>query len=137
LLRETRLAQTTFSGVEFVARKDFTQQNSHKRPGSALFVPKVTLGTRFRGSLPYIFPGLLPLPQVPISVTDAAISQSLSANALPEGERKTITALFADIKGSTELMRDIDPEEAQFILDPALRLMGEAVRRYDGYVALI
>jgi class 3 adenylate cyclase len=51
-----------------------------------------------------------------------------------EGERKTITALFADIKGSTELMEDLDPEEARAIIDPALKLMIEAVRRYDGYV---
>jgi class 3 adenylate cyclase/tetratricopeptide (TPR) repeat protein len=51
-----------------------------------------------------------------------------------EGERKTVTALFADIKGSTELMEDLDPEEARAIIDPALKLMMEAVRRYDGYV---
>jgi len=51
-----------------------------------------------------------------------------------EGERKTVTALFADIKGSTELMRDLDPEEARAIIDPALQLMIDAVHRYDGYV---
>jgi predicted ATPase/class 3 adenylate cyclase len=51
-----------------------------------------------------------------------------------EGERKTVTALFADIKGSTELMADLDPEEARAIIDPALKLMIEAVQRYDGYV---
>src|SRR5579863_7876291 len=51
-----------------------------------------------------------------------------------EGERKTVTALFADIKGSTELEQDLDPEEARAIVDPALRLMIEAVHRYDGYV---
>ncbi len=51
-----------------------------------------------------------------------------------DGERKTVTALFADIKGSTELMEDLDPEEARAIIDPALKLMIEAVRRYDGYV---
>ena len=33
-----------------------------------------------------------------------------------DGERKTVTALFADIKGSTELMRDLDPEEAHTML---------------------
>jgi len=51
-----------------------------------------------------------------------------------EGERKTVTALFADIKGSTELMEDIDPEEARAIVDPALKLMMDAAHRYDGYV---
>ncbi|HVA80197.1 MAG TPA: adenylate/guanylate cyclase domain-containing protein [Candidatus Binataceae bacterium] len=56
-----------------------------------------------------------------------------SAEAL-EGERKTVTALFADIKGSTELEQDLDPEEARAIIDPALKLMIDAVRRYDGYI---
>jgi class 3 adenylate cyclase/predicted ATPase len=51
-----------------------------------------------------------------------------------EGERKTVTALFADIKGSTELIEDLDPEDARAIIDPALTLMIDAVRRYDGYV---
>src|SRR5205823_1526036 len=43
-------------------------------------------------------------------------------------------ALFADIKGSTELAQDLDPEEASAIIDPALKLMIAAVGRYDGYV---
>jgi class 3 adenylate cyclase len=51
-----------------------------------------------------------------------------------DGERKTVTALFADIKGSTELMADLDPEEARALIDPALRIMIDAVKRYDGYV---
>ncbi len=51
-----------------------------------------------------------------------------------DGERKTVTALFADIKGSTELMEDLDPEAARAIIDPALKLMMDAVHRYDGYV---
>jgi hypothetical protein len=45
-----------------------------------------------------------------------------------DGERKTITALFADIKGSMNLIEDLDPEEARAIVDPALRLMIEAAR---------
>ncbi len=56
------------------------------------------------------------------------------ASAPPEGERKTVTALFADIKGSTELEQDLDPEEARAIIDPALKLMIDAVHRYNGYV---
>ena len=52
-----------------------------------------------------------------------------------EGERKTVTALFADIKGSTELMRDLDPEKARAIIDPVLQLMMAAVHSYGGYVA--
>ena len=45
-----------------------------------------------------------------------------------------VTALFVDIMGSTELEQDLDPEEARAIVDPALTLMIDAVRRYDGYV---
>jgi class 3 adenylate cyclase len=56
------------------------------------------------------------------------------ASAALEGERKTVTALFADIKGSTELMEDLDPEEARAIVDPALKLMIDGVHRYDGYI---
>jgi hypothetical protein len=56
------------------------------------------------------------------------------ASATLDGERKTVTALFADIKGSTELMEDLDPEEARAIIDPALRIMIAAVKRYDGYI---
>jgi class 3 adenylate cyclase/tetratricopeptide (TPR) repeat protein len=52
-----------------------------------------------------------------------------------EGERKTVTALFADIRGSMDLIEDLDPEEARAIVDPALKLMIEAVQRYGGYVA--
>src|SRR5262249_16353359 len=52
-----------------------------------------------------------------------------------EGERKTVTMLFADIKGSMELMEDLDPEDARAIVDPALKLMIDAVQRYGGYVA--
>jgi class 3 adenylate cyclase/tetratricopeptide (TPR) repeat protein len=61
------------------------------------------------------------------------VSEGIAAAAL-DGERKTVTALFADIKGSTELEQDLDPEEARAIVDPALRLMIDAVQRYDGYV---
>ncbi len=64
----------------------------------------------------------------PIRVTETSAPESL------EGERKTVTALFADIKGSTELEQDLDPEEARAIVDPALKLMIDAVRRYDGYI---
>ena len=51
-----------------------------------------------------------------------------------EGERKTVTALFADIKGSTELEQDLDPEDARAIIDPALKIMIDSAHRYDGYV---
>jgi class 3 adenylate cyclase len=59
----------------------------------------------------------------------------ISASESLEGERKTVTALFADIKGSMELMKDLDPEEARAIVDPALKLMMDAVHHFGGYVA--
>jgi class 3 adenylate cyclase len=58
----------------------------------------------------------------------------VDAHEVPDGERKTVTALFADIKSSMELMEDLDPEEARAIVDPALKLMIDAVHRYDGYI---
>jgi len=65
-------------------------------------------------------------PSITLQDSDAAVAM--------EGERKTVTALFADIKGSTELEQDLDPEEARAIVDPALKLMIDAVHRYDGYI---
>jgi class 3 adenylate cyclase/tetratricopeptide (TPR) repeat protein len=56
-----------------------------------------------------------------------------SKNAL-EGERKQVTVLFADLKGSMELLADRDPEEARKLLDPVLEHMMEAVHRYEGTV---
>jgi class 3 adenylate cyclase/predicted ATPase len=58
----------------------------------------------------------------------------VQAADVADGERKLVTALFADIKGSTELLEDLDPEQARAIIDPALKMMIESVRRYDGYV---
>jgi class 3 adenylate cyclase/tetratricopeptide (TPR) repeat protein len=63
-----------------------------------------------------------------------ALGTAVETQAVPEGERKMVTALFVDIMGSTELGQDLDPEEARAIIDPALALMIDAVRRYDGYV---
>src|SRR5262249_42737259 len=51
-----------------------------------------------------------------------------------EGERKQVTVLFADLKGSMELLAERDPEEARKILDPVLERMMEAVHRYEGTV---
>jgi class 3 adenylate cyclase/predicted ATPase len=59
----------------------------------------------------------------------------LEARGNADGERKTITALFADLKGSTALIEGLDPEEARAIIDPALQIMMDAVHRYEGYVA--
>ena len=58
----------------------------------------------------------------------------LTSKAALEGERKQVTVLFADLKGSMELLADRDPEEARKILDPVLERMMEAVHRFEGTV---
>src|SRR5205823_1526243 len=58
----------------------------------------------------------------------------LGAAGALEGERKQITVLFADLKGSTELIRDLDAEAAQTLLDGAVKVMMDAVHRYEGTV---
>src|SRR4249919_2548024 len=58
----------------------------------------------------------------------------LTSKAALEGERKQVTVLFADLKGSMELLADRDPEEARNLLDPVLERMMEAVHHYEGTV---
>ena len=58
----------------------------------------------------------------------------LTSRSALEGERKQVTVLFTDLKGSMELLADRDPEEARKLLDPVLERMMEAVHRYEGTV---
>jgi class 3 adenylate cyclase len=58
----------------------------------------------------------------------------LTSKSALEDERKQVTILFADLKGSMELLADRDPEEARKLLDPVLERMMEAVHRYEGTV---
>jgi class 3 adenylate cyclase/tetratricopeptide (TPR) repeat protein len=58
----------------------------------------------------------------------------LTSRAALEGERKQVTVLFADLKGSMELLADRDPEEARKLLDPVIEQMMDAVHRYEGTV---
>ena len=58
----------------------------------------------------------------------------LTSRAALEGERKQVTVLFADLKGSMELLADRDPEEARNLLDPVLEHMMEAVHHFEGTV---
>ena len=58
----------------------------------------------------------------------------LRARSAIEGERKQVTVLFADLKGSLELLANRDPEEARELLDPVLKQMMEAVHYYEGTV---
>ena len=58
----------------------------------------------------------------------------LTSRSALAGERKQVTVLFADLKGSMELLADRDPEEARQLLDPVLEHMMAAVHRYEGTV---
>ena len=71
----------------------------------------------------------------PLAYTPPYLAEKiLTSRSALEGERKQVTVLFADLKGSTELMADLDPEAAQQLLDPALQRMMDAVHRYEGTV---
>jgi class 3 adenylate cyclase/tetratricopeptide (TPR) repeat protein len=76
-----------------------------------------------------------PPARTPLVSTPPYLAEKIftSRSAL-EGERKQVTVLFADIKGSTELIASLDPEAARHLLDPALHLMMAAVHRYEGTV---
>lgn len=67
-------------------------------------------------------------------VLPAALAALLSSRFAREGERKQVTVLFADIRGSTELIQELDPEQAIQRLEPGLRVMADAVHRYGGTV---
>ena len=71
----------------------------------------------------------------PLAYTPQYLAEKvLHARSAMEGERKQVTVLFADLKGSMELLADRDPEEARHILDPVLERLMAAVHRYEGTV---
>ena len=72
----------------------------------------------------------IPLTYTPPHLTD----KILASRPALEGERKQVTVLFADLKDSTELIRGLDPEAAQQLLDPAIHIMMDAVHRFEGTV---
>src|SRR6516162_1458986 len=71
----------------------------------------------------------------PASYTPKHLAEKiLTSRSALEGERKQVTVLFADLKGSLELLADRDPEEARKLLDSVVERMMEAVHRYEGTV---
>jgi class 3 adenylate cyclase/tetratricopeptide (TPR) repeat protein len=73
--------------------------------------------------------------RAPRSYTPAHLTEKILQTRMSlEGERKQVTVLFADLKGSMELLADRDPEDARQILDPVLTLLMDAVHRYEGTV---
>ena len=80
-------------------------------------------------------PAAWPTRAAPESYTPKHLAaRILTSRAALEGERKQVTVLFADLKGSMELLADRDPDEARDLLDPVLERMMEAVHHYEGTV---
>ena len=74
--------------------------------------------------------------RAPSTYTPARLdSRFLSGKSVIEGERKIISVLFADIKGSMDILEGLDPEESKNLLDPCLQLMMDAVHRAGGTVS--
>jgi class 3 adenylate cyclase len=88
------------------------------------------------GTTPAAAPAPAATPEpTPLAYTPGYLAEKiLASRAVLEGERKQVTVLFADLKGSTELIEGLDPEEARTLLDPALHAMMAAVHRYEGTV---
>ena len=73
--------------------------------------------------------------RAPRSYTPQYLAEKiLTSKSALEGERKQVTVLFADLKGSMELLADRDPEDARALLDPVLDRLMAAVHRYEGTV---
>ena len=89
----------------------------------------------FECAEPVTSPGSDARPASPAEYTPKYLAERiLTSRGALEGERKQVTVLFADLKGSMELLADRDPEEARRLLDPVLQHMMEAVHRYEGTV---
>src|SRR5262249_18439557 len=82
------------------------------------------------GATPTVVPDRVPLTYTPTHLAE----KIRTVRSALEGERKQVTVLFADLKGSMELLADRDPEEARQILDPVLQRLMAAVHRYEGTV---
>jgi class 3 adenylate cyclase len=93
-------------------------------------------GQKFCGDCGAVLGGLsVATPAAPAKYTPKHLAEKiLTSKGALEGERKQVTVLFADLKGSMELLADRDLEEARKILDPVLERMMEAVHHYEGTV---
>lgn len=78
-----------------------------------------------------------PIHYTPLHLAERILTEqaALQARGTDAGERKIVTALFADTAGSTALIQNLDPEEVRSLIDPILALMMEAVHHYEGFVA--
>jgi len=78
-----------------------------------------------------------PSPPLQVETPRHLADRILASREALEGERKQVTVLFADVVGSTELIQDLDPEEARALLEPAVRAMLTAVHRFEGTVCRV
>ncbi|WP_349607727.1 adenylate/guanylate cyclase domain-containing protein [Cupriavidus sp. DF5525] len=117
-------------------------QCGHESPATAKFCGACGAALSGPGSL--LASGSVPanLVGAPVLYTPAHLAKrilaeraAMEARGQEAGERKTITALFADMAGSTAMIQDLDPEEARELIDPVVAIMMEAVHHYEGYVA--
>src|SRR5262245_12100021 len=91
----------------------------------------VLVWTGDTAAAPTAAPALVQAP-APLAYTPSYLAEKiLTSRSALEGERKQVTVLFADLKGSMELLADRDPEEARQLLDPVLERMMAAVHRYE------
>jgi len=94
-------------------------------------------GSRFCNECGEALSGAAPAPHAvaPASYTPKLLAaRILTSRVALEGERKQVTVMFADLKGSLELLADRDPEDARRLLDPVVERMMEAVHQYEGTV---
>jgi class 3 adenylate cyclase len=82
--------------------------------------------------------GGLSTPAVPLdprSYTPRHLAEKiLTSRSALEGERKQVTVLFADVKGSMDLAEQVDPEEWHKILDRFFTILSEGIHRFEGTV---
>jgi class 3 adenylate cyclase len=76
-----------------------------------------------------------PTARDPASYTPKHLAEKiLQSKSALEGERKQVTVLFADVKGSMELAEHVDPEEWHAILDRFFQILADGVHRFEGTV---
>jgi class 3 adenylate cyclase/tetratricopeptide (TPR) repeat protein len=73
-------------------------------------------------------------PRVHIRPPSQMVEKILRSRASIEGERKHVTVMFADVKGSMDLSEDVDPEEWRSIIERFFEIMNEGVHRFEGTV---
>jgi len=63
------------------------------------------------------------------------VEKLLASKGKMEGERRVVTILFSDVKGSTSLAENLDPEEVFEVMNGAFNILIEPITRYEGTIA--